>query len=198
METTGANFLDQFPTQKEVENLFNAFDSTREAHKEASNYRMENYFNCVDDYSWGGICDKAQDQKNSLMYGAQHLLTMQLEEGKPFVREFRIPVLMDLQGNVVSEKIIEGKFGDCWIIKTGENVSFVSLAKKQETYNKKGFKVMDVVYTLEYYYLAKMCKNGLISKGRVLSKELQEIERLPVYKFHTEIDSVLYWALRGE
>lgn len=28
--------------------------------------RMENYYNCLDDYSWVGICDKAANQQEDL------------------------------------------------------------------------------------------------------------------------------------
>lgn len=201
MKTITTDFLEKFPTQEEVESLIRGFDATRESHKENRQYRMENYYNCVDDYSFGGPCDRAQDEEGSKMNLAQSLLKEQLENGKPFTEEFRIPVLTDLDGNIVSDRIVEGRFGECWIIidksKEFNNASFVSVSKKNSTYNKKGYKVMEFVYLTEYYFTTKMSKNGLISVARVLKQELQDCQELPKYSFHTKLPSVLYFALNN-
>jgi hypothetical protein len=164
-------FYDQMPTQEQFDNFVKWYEEQNAQMKKNSDYRMQNYFNCIDDYSWGGICDQAADQAYSKRLRLYNFLLTQMRDGA-YVEDVEISVLVDMKGNIVSDKIVNGKFGQCWIIKDGDNVSFVGVAKKQSTYNKKGYKVMTLINTIEYYYL---------TNGKVISRLLDEqmVELMP-------------------
>lgn len=191
---TETDFLADFPAS--IEQTIASLEDTIKSRCEGIDYRAQNYYNCVDDYSSGGICDKAAYETISSCRGAIELLKKQAERGKPFVDEFTVDVLTDMHGNVVSERIVNGKFGACWIIGSGDSVSFISTAKKMTTYNKKGYKVMQRVFTLEYYYTNRLNKNGdLISRGRVLDQKVTEWPQGTDLWVSTRMASVLYFAV---
>jgi hypothetical protein len=191
-------FLADFPTTEQVDRFNRYCEDTYKAQQEQSDYRMQNYFNCVDDYSWGGICDKAAAEHRSTLQHAQSELKEQAENGKPFVREFTVEVLADYHtGEIVSERLVKGRYGYCWIIKDGEQAKFVGTAKKQATYHNKGYKVMQRAYTVEYYFTTRLGKNGLISRGRVLSEVLRDMEQIPEFGCETRLPPVAYWALQS-
>jgi hypothetical protein len=158
------NFYDLMPTQIQFENFVSYYEQQNKDMRENSNYRMENYFNCVDDYSWGGICDKAANIAYGKRFRIYNNLVTQMRDGA-FIEDIELSVLVDFNGNIVSDKIVNGKFGQCWIIENGDSVNFVGVAKKQSTYNKKGYKVMTLINTIEYYYL---------TNGKVISRLLDE------------------------
>ena len=159
-----SNFYDQMPTQEQFDNFVKWYDEQNDQMRKNSDYRMQNYFNCIDDYSWGGLCDQAADQAYSKRFRLYNFLKIQMRDGA-YVEDVEISVLVDMHGNIVSDKIVNGKFGQCWIIKNGDSVNFVGVAKKQSTYNKKGYKVMTLINTIEYYYL---------TNGKVISRLLDE------------------------
>lgn len=163
-----SNFYDQMPTQEQFENFKIWFEEENEQMRKNADYRMQNYFNCVDDYSWGGLCDKAASEAYGKRLDLYNNLATQMRDGA-FVKDCNFPVLVDMDGNIVSDKIVNGRFGNCWIINEKDGVKFVGLAKKQSTYAKKGYKVMTRVYTFEYYYLT----NGKVVH-RLLDDQLVE------------------------
>ncbi len=159
-----SNFYDQMPTQEQFDNFVKWYEEENAQMRKNSDYRMQNYFNCVDDYSWGGICDKAADEAYRKRLRIYNFLLTQMHDGA-YVEDVEISVLTDMNGNIISDKIVNGKFGQCWIIKNGDSVNFVGVAKKLSTYNKKGYKVMTLINTIEYYYL---------TNGKVISRLLDE------------------------
>ncbi len=186
------NFYSEMPTEEQINSLFAAFKRADASAAENTEYRMQNYFNCVDDYSWGGICDKAQDEAIGDRNRATRLLTEQLTSGA-FKEIVQLSILCDLNGKQVSDKIVQGRFGACWLIGGGDNVSFVGVAKKPATYEKKGYKVMTREIELEWYYLTKMSKKGeLISRARILSDTLKDA--MPEHQ-DTSMRRELYFAL---
>lgn len=192
METN--NFLNQFPSKTDIENFNHSALSSIKSINEGRTYRMNNYLNCVDDYSWGGPCDKAADEHERRLKNAMQTLKEQLENGAPFVEKYSMNVLTDMDGNIVSEKIVSGRFGDCWLIKNGDNVSFVGCSKKQATYNKKGYKLMERVYELEFYYTTTQTKHGLLSVGRLLNENLQDVAEMPMFA-STNLPAQLFFTL---
>lgn len=173
-----SNFYDQMPTQEQFDNFKSWFEEENEQMRKNADYRMQNYFDCVDDYSWGGLCDKAASDAYGKRLSLYNNLATQMREGA-FVDDVEISVLVDFDGNILSDKIVNGKFGECWVINNGQGVKFVGVAKKQSTYAKKGYKVMTLVYTIEYYYLT----NGKVV-SRLLDEQLVEssLERQTTYK----------------
>lgn len=184
--------LSNFPTAEQV----NAFKASAQRQlntiNEGRDHRMKMYYDCVDDYSWGGLCDKAADESASTLRCAMNTLDEQLSAGAPFKSAFTTSVLMDLEGNIVSERIVDGKFGRCWIIKDGEKVTFVSLAAKAGTYAKKGYKVANRVYECEYFFTTRIYKDNLCVEARVVSEKLEMLAN--VKEACTYIGRILWFA----
>lgn len=159
-------FYAQMPTQEQFDAFVINYEAENAQMRKNAEYRMQNYFNCVDDYSWGGICDQAADAAYSKRMLLHENLKYQLENGA-FIDTVETSVLCDMNGNIVSEKIVNGRFGECWIIENGNYPTFIGVAKKQSTYNKKGYNVQKKVIEVEFYYLT----NGKIV-SRILSNKI--------------------------
>jgi hypothetical protein len=157
-------FYEKMPTQAQFELFLAGYEKANEEMQKNADYRMQNYYNCVDDYSWGGLCDQAANELYRERKNLKDNLETQFKEGA-FVETIETSILCDMDGNVISDRIVNGKFGECWIIKNGSAVSFVSVAKKQSTYNKKGYKAMTIWTKVEYYYL---------TSGKIISRILWE------------------------
>ena len=178
-------FYDKMPTQEQFDLFLISFEQANETMRENANYRMQNYYNCVDDYSWGGLCDQAANEAYRDRCRIKDFIQTELLNGA-FNEIVELSVLCDIDGNIVSDRIVNGKFGECWIIKNGNSVSFVGVAKKQSTYNKKGYKVMTLAINVEYYYTA----GGKII-SRILGQEM--IDSMPEYQTTTK-PNFLYFA----
>jgi hypothetical protein len=163
-------FYDKMPTVDQFNSYLEYCKGQDEEAQKNTDQRMQNYYNCIDDYSWGGLCDQASSQARSLRNYLASNLAIQLEKGA-FKSTFKLSILQDLEGNTVSTKIVDGKFGPCWIIKTSEySANFVGVAKKAATYAKKGYKVVTREVVVEYYYTARFSSNGkIIPVSRILS-----------------------------
>ena len=89
--------------------------------------RMENYYNCVDDYSWGGLCTQANIQAR---HRAERDLNERIEE---IVRDIA-------SGEVAACGTREGQYGRYFHTYEAFGDKFISCAKKVSTYEKKGFR----------------------------------------------------------
>lgn len=158
------NFYSKIPTQAQFDSFLIGYEVAQKQMIENNEYRMMNYYNCVDDYSWGGLCDRAADEVSRERTTLKNNLEIQLKNGA-FVETFETSVLCDMDFNIVSDRIVNGKFGECWILKNDNSVSFVGVAKKQSTYNKKGYHAMTQWTKVEYYYL---------TSGKIISRILSE------------------------
>lgn len=195
MNNKTETFYDAIPTEEQVQSLIASFDRQDEEARKNTEYRMENYYNCVDDYSWGGRCDQAQNEARGYRNSARTQLMNQLENGV-FTEDFEVNVLTDLEGNIVSERLVDGRFGQCWLIKKENGaVEFVGVAKKPATYEKKGYKVMTKVFKVEYYYTTKFIDfKGLVVKARLLGEELKDaFAEYPT----TTMERELYFAVQN-
>lgn len=60
------------------------------------------------------------------------------------VPDIEADCIFDLEGNLVTAKKINGKFGLCWVVESEEMASrygkFISIPKQEKTYAKKGLK----------------------------------------------------------
>lgn len=134
-----------------------SFEKSMERINESRRYRMENYYNCIDDYSYGGLCDKADDEAQRKLEVARDLRIEKVKNGK-IIKNTSHWVLEDLNGNVVSHRPFEGKFGWCFF--DGVNNKWVSMAKRQETFLKKGYRMVRVDVTFECDFAGEFLKNG--------------------------------------
>ena len=139
------------------ERLAETIELLKKEHSKNTDYRMQNYFNCVDDYSWGGICDQAQDQKMGQLERLYNTIIEQEKHNGYLVEVAYSFELQDLDGNVVSTRLVNGKFGLCFIIKKSEfDVQFVGASAKQSTFLKKGFQLVTKKYELKVIYMGTL------------------------------------------
>ncbi len=147
-----------FLTSVQVQETYNAMVA---AHRKNTDYRMENYFNCVDDYSWGGVCDKAQDQAESRMLYIIDLLKSQEENGGYFIKNVTELVLQNFDGSFLSDTVVKCRYGYCFMWgREQTGLHFCGVAKKQSTYTGKGFKVISRRYELKVVYTGKSTRSG--------------------------------------
>lgn len=168
-QVTTDTFYSKMPTIEQMLTIITNCEASIKTSVDAENYRMENYYNCVDDYSWGGICSQAANENISRNRNLINSLNEQMVNGS-FIEDEYIEVLCDLNGNIVSNKIINGKFGFSWVLNGG---GFVSVSKKESTYEKKGYKVMMIHYRYEYYLTGGTTQKGQNScVSRLISSEI--------------------------
>jgi hypothetical protein len=174
----GTWFPAEILNDKGVQETLVSYHSQLKDLQKQEEYRAENYFNCVDDYSWGGPCSKANaDSQSKCQSAIQYILEMTINGG--FLEDtFNQSILMTLDGQIVSEKIIWGKFGPCFIIGDGQTAQFISIPKKMSTLEKKGFRMgiksISAKYTFNGYSKNDKAKWGLISWGQESIQEAQD------------------------
>lgn len=156
MNTITDAFYAKMPTTEQLLSMIESCNSSIKTSQEAEEYRMNNYYNCVDDYSWGGPCSKAADENINKCRSRIRIYEEQMKSGSITDSE-TMEVLCDMDGNIVSDKVIDGKYGMSWVLKSG---GYVSVSKKEATYNKKGYKTMAVIYTYEYYLIGGETQKG--------------------------------------
>lgn len=96
------------------------------------------YVDCMDDSIVCGISDNLCKSRMSLIRETAKDYIEQVENGH-LTYTFERVFLYDLEGNLVSEKIVNGAYGHCWIIGDGDNVKFVGCPKRESTLTKKGY-----------------------------------------------------------
>jgi hypothetical protein len=172
-------FLSEFPSEEQMRGVIASCESSIETSRKGMEARMENYYNCLDDYSFGGICDKAASENIAANQGLVRAMEAQIENGPQRMADRR-QVLCDMEGRIVTQRIVNTRYGSAWIyFPNGEEESpqFVSLAKRQGTYEKKGFRLMTVETEFEYYFCPQFTKEGLWMRSRILRRELVEPEK---------------------
>ena len=114
-----------------------SYETTMKRLIEEEDGRIQRYYDCQDDYSWGGICTKVNMMERDR---AWRLLQERIEEivrGGFIIRSRRVNILRDLStGDLVATGTHEGQYGRYFRTDDGR---FVSCTKKVSTYQKKGF-----------------------------------------------------------
>lgn len=146
--------------------------------REQSDYRMKNYFNCIDDYAFGGIQDQIASEEMSRLRHLRDKLKNQEENGG-YLIETAKEFCLYKDGVLVSSKIVNTRFGKCFVFGGGFNPqteeydqpTFVSIPKKIETLNKKGFGLICNQYTFKVIYDGMQNSKFDTRKIEVLSVE---------------------------
>ena len=168
-QVTADTFYSKMPTVDQLVSYIEQCETSIKTSIKNMDYRAENYYNCVDDYSYGGICDKVASENISANKRRIEMFNEQMNNGAFIQTEF-IEVLCDMDNKIVSDNVIDGKFGSCWRLTAG---GFVSIAKKESTYAKKGYKTMSMAYTIEYYLTGGETQKGNNKcVSRLISSEL--------------------------
>ena len=147
--------------------LKNRMDAELKPYLEIQEDRFRRSYECQDDtIMYGMSWNVTQDTMNSIRKKYE-IFDEQNKNGGFLNKKSEILCLFDLNGNLVSETIVKGQYGECFIIKDGEKVSFVGLAKKQDTYKKKGYicKVKIREFTCKFTEFSK-------NKGYPLYKDI--------------------------
>ncbi len=103
--------------------------------------RMENYYNCVDDYSWGGLCSKANIMARDRVKRNCQERIEEIVRGGFLVKTRRVNILRDIEtGEVAACGVREGEYGPYFKTYEAFGSKYISFAKRISTYEKKGFR----------------------------------------------------------
>jgi hypothetical protein len=151
MATITTNF--KFPTKEQVEK----FEIYHERLTEEEAIEAENSIYYKEDVVQ---CERLLAEKCLKRQRILNILKNQQEFGKLITKTFDKPILVDINTNkIVTESIVNGKFEKTWIIKNGNEVKFLSIAKNESTYEKHGLKLITKRFTYEYGGYFKKCVN---------------------------------------
>jgi hypothetical protein len=130
--------------------------------------RIRRYFDCQDDTILGGISSQVTLNTISKINRNYDLLIEQELNGGFLLRNEK-SICLFKDGILVSEKICKGKFGLFFVLIDG---SFVSVAKKKTTFDKKGFEVK----ILQTEYKCSFVK--ITDKGFIIYDNIEEIKKI--------------------
>ena len=153
--------------QAQIRGINESFDSKMKSINERREYRMENYYNCVDDYSFGGLYDKADNELEDKYRIERDILIEQVENGGYYERTSSFYRLRDSEGNT-ADGASDGQYGSYFYI----NEKFVGVPKKVATLEKKG-------YTLELVTRKYKCIfKGFSKHGHIMNKDMELVEEI--------------------
>jgi hypothetical protein len=125
--------------------------------------RMRRYFDCQDDTIFGGISDQVTSSTISKIKRKYDILIEQELNGG-FLSRNEDSICLYKNDVMVSDKICSGKFGMFFALLDG---TFISVAKKKTTFDKKGVEVR--IQSTEYN-----CKFSRITdKGYVIYYDIE-------------------------
>lgn len=129
-------------------------------HQEANDYRAENYYiKCIDDYSYGGLQDRAANLAENRLQGLIDLMTIQEEQGY-VVHTLNIFYLCRA-GKTLSSDIVYTKYGKAWrYIDENKNVIFVSVPAKEKTLWAKGYECFVAEIDFKAIYTGQITRHG--------------------------------------
>ena len=164
---------------EKIESAKNVYETTVKALQEEEEERAQRYYDCVDDYSYGGICSKVNAMKQNQAYAWLQARIESIVRGGFLLKEKRVNVLRDIETNkelAVGTRC--GRYGRFYVTYDGR---FISCAERLGTYQKKG--VIPLVRTItEKVKIAGYWRNGDV-KFEVIEKvsETEEISTEIVY-----------------
>lgn len=154
-------------------------------------YRMQNYLDCVDDYSITGFCEVADSREAHRAEVTRDILIQQVNNGGHFVRIASEFILLDQDNNVVSDNLFNGQYGLCF--RTNDN-RYIGVPKRAATLEKKGYKIVRVDRTFKCVYGGWSDKGNLLYKSiELVSEEMVEGQMPSVVP-----DNYLVWSWRKQ
>jgi hypothetical protein len=132
-------------------------------YQEIQKDRVRRYFDCQDDTILGGISDQVTSATiNKINRKYDLIIEQELNGG--FLSRAENTICLYKNGVMVSDKLRDGKFGKFFVLTDG---TFISVAKKKATFEKKGLEVK--VLTTNY----KCNFNGITDKGYVMYSNIE-------------------------
>ena len=134
-------------------------------YQEIQEDRMRRYFDCQDDTILGGISDQVTRSTISEINRKYDLLIEQELNGG-FLSRTENSVCLYRNGVMVSDKLCNGKFGKFFVLTDG---TFISVAKKKATFDKKGVevKIIETNYKCNF--------KGITDKGYTIFDNIEVI-----------------------
>lgn len=132
-------------------------------YQEIQEDRMRRYFDCQDDTILGGISDQVTTATISKINRKYDLLIEQELNGG-FLSRTENTVCLYKNGVMVSNKLCQGKFGQFFVLTDG---TFISVAKKKATFDKKGVEVKVLVTDYKCNF------NGITENGFVIYSNIE-------------------------
>jgi hypothetical protein len=127
----------KFATKEEVKEWES--EALKPLIKENDERMVRAYVDCMDDSIVCGISDNLCKERMFNIRQQAKAYVEQVENGFLTIEQERV-YLYDLDDNLVSDKIVLGQYGYCWLIENQDGVKFVGCVKRQSTLNKKGYK----------------------------------------------------------
>lgn len=151
-----------------IEKLEQARQNALAPYYEIQNDRWNRYMDCQDDTIIGGMSDQVTSNTISKIKRTYDILIEQELNGGFLLRSEK-SICLFKDGILVSEKLCKGKFGLFFVLTDG---SFVSVAKKKATFDKKGFevKISQTDYKCNFVRIT--------DKGFVIYNNIEEVQKI--------------------
>lgn len=191
-------FVANAPTVEKMNAILQSLDREDKASWESAQRRMENYYNCIDDYSFGGICDRAAAQGRCERDMVRSAIKHMLETGENLKNTYDHYFLADMDGNPLTDRCVDTRFGKSWIIKADRysTPTWVSVAKTIKTYNKKGYRLMKTTCEYEYYYVNG--KNGWRKNAIITNVTVSDVQFDVRLAYNYELPLHIWIAMQEE
>ena len=155
-------------TTEQIERI-NAIEESFKRQMESINerraYRAQNYYDCVDDYSWGGLCDKADNEEENRLVISKQIAIEEVKNGGYHVVNTCYYQLRDNEGNVAIGAR-SGQWGEYFTI----NGKYVGVPKRVATLEKKGYILEKVSHTYHCVY-----KGWSSNREYILYKSIERV-----------------------
>ena len=165
---TTTTLTTDFEARKQA--ILNTYENTMKGLRERQEYRAENYYNCVDDYSYGSPYHAAADSmvEHEARIKRDYALEM-LENGYVTI-DSHCPVLKNFDDEVCAVGVLYGKYGSFFPLING---GCVSVAKKQSTYEAKGYRLFERKRVFHAIFTGKVSSKGnpVFSSIELVSEE---------------------------
>lgn len=149
---------------------------------------VRHYVDCQDDTIVGGISYQVTDNQIAAINYYHDLHKEQILNGC-VTFEFDLTKLFDFQGNEIDSKIVQTQYGQCYVTNDG---AFISCAKKQDTYFKKGYviKKFHVVLKCQFSGNKKYDKRCIFGTRPVFDSIKETCTEIPFDGTH---HAGIYW-----
>lgn len=156
--------------EEQINEINESFERSLNEIRKRREYRMKNYYDCVDDYSFGGLCDKADDELQNKLEVERDIMIEQVKNDGKVLRHSTFHRLVSNDG-LFCDGIRYGKYGAYFTI--GDK--YIGVPKKLSTLTKKGYKLCKVSRTYECT-LKEVSSNGTRWRTMKLVNEIIEEE----------------------
>lgn len=147
-----------------IQEINHTFEQRQKEINERREYRMKNYYDCIDDYSWGGICDQADNELEDKYRMERDILIEQVNGNGKVKRTSSFYRLVS--NSDFCDGASEGQYGQYFKI----DGCFIGVPKKLATLKKKGFSLIFIERTYECSFKT-INKYGVVWKDIVLLNE---------------------------